>query len=74
MQTIAIMLYVWSHFPFCSPGPRYEVEVRWSQRELERGKKVAYSKSYFVERRGQEGGGGLERVCTTAFQNDITRM
>ena len=56
------------------PGSYYEVEVRWSQRELDRGKKMAFCKSYFVERRGQEGGGGLERVCTTAFQGDATRM
>ncbi len=51
-------------------GARYEVEARWTQRELLRGKKLSWSKSYFLEKKE----GSVERLCTTGFQTDATRV
>lgn len=48
----------------------FEVEASWSQRELKRGKKVVFSKSYFV---GVEGG-KVERLSASTFQADASRM
>ncbi|XP_064401064.1 acylamino-acid-releasing enzyme-like isoform X2 [Halichondria panicea] len=39
-----------------------EIEARWSQRELVRGKNIVFSKSYFV-------GEGLSLLCSTAHQS-----
>lgn len=49
---------------------RYEVVTKWSQRELERGKKVAFSRSFFVERRGEI----IESVVSSTFQSDATNQ
>lgn len=58
----------WIH---CSEGgARLEVEVFWSQRELERGKKLVAAKSYFLEREGER----LKKICETKFQADASRM
>lgn len=46
-----------------------EIEATWSQRELERGKKVSFKKSYFVQRKGQD----VQIVCNSAFQSDATQ-
>ena len=48
----------------------FEVEASWSQRELGRGKKVVFSKSYFV---GVEGG-RVKRLSASTFQADASRM
>ena len=56
--------------PAVGSDARYEVEARWTQRELLRGKKLTWSKSYFVE----ENGGKLEKLFTTGFQADATRV
>ena len=47
-----------------------EVEATWIQTEMERGKKVAFTKSYFVKRSGHI----LEKICSSAFQSDATQM
>ena len=47
-----------------------EVEATWIQTEMERGKKVAFSKSYFVKKSGYI----LEKICSSAFQSDATQM
>ncbi len=51
-------------------GARYEVEARWTQRELLRGKKLSWTKSYFLT----EKEGKVEKLCSTGFQADATRM
>ena len=56
-------------FPRSSSGC-FEIEATWSQRELERGKKVSYTKSYFVQRKGQ----ALEKLCNSTFQSDATQV
>lgn len=48
----------------------FEIEATWSQRELERGKKVSFTKSYFVQRKGQ----ALEKLCNSTFQSDATQV
>ena len=52
-----------------SGGARYEVEAKWAQRELERGKKSVFSKSYFIERKA----GVADRLWHTAFQADAAK-
>ena len=51
-------------------GGCFEVEATWTLREMERGKKVSYTKSYFVQRKGC----ALEKLCGSAFQSDATQM
>ena len=51
-------------------GGRYEVLTKWSQRELERGKKVAFSRSFFVERKGEQ----VEGVVSSTYQSDATNQ
>ena len=53
-----------------SGGPRFEIEASWSQRELERGKKVVFTKSYFVAVEG----GKTEKLAASAFQADATKV
>lgn len=48
----------------------FEVAARWSQRDVERGKKLGFAKSYFVQR----GERGLEKRWTTAFQANLSNM
>ena len=49
-------------------GGRYEVLTKWSQRDLERGKKVAFSRSFLLERKGEN----IERVVSSTFHSDAT--
>ena len=51
-------------------GGCFEVEATWTQREVERGKKVAFTKSYFVQRKGR----ALEKLCGSTFQSDATQV
>lgn len=51
-------------------GSRYEVRVQWEQRDLERCKQVATTKSYFVERKGDH----VVPVCSTTFQADASSV
>ena len=53
-----------------SGGPRFEIEAFWSQRALERGKKVVFTKSYFVAVEGDR----VEKLAAGAFQADATRV
>ena len=49
---------------------KYEVLTKWSQRELERGKKVAFSRSFFLERKGET----IEGVVSSTFHSDATNQ
>ena len=51
-------------------GGKVEVEVTWTQREIERGKKVSYNKSYFVSKSAE----GLEKLCVSSCQADATNV
>ena len=51
-------------------GSRYEVRVNWEQRDLERGKQVTSTKSYFVDRKEDH----VVRVCSTTFQADASSV
>lgn len=59
----------WAHI---SPtnGGKVEIEVTWTQREIERGKKVSYNKSYFVNKSAE----GLEKLCVSSCQADATNV
>ena len=48
----------------------FEVEATWTLREMERGKNIAFTKSYFVQKRER----ALEKFCGSAFQSDATQM
>lgn len=49
---------------------KYEVLTKWSQRDLERGKKVSFSRSFFVERKGKV----IKGVVSSTFQSDATNQ
>ena len=49
----------------------WEVEVKWTQRDLERGKNVVFDKSSFI-RVCQDG--RLEQLTSCTFQSDVTSM
>ena len=49
---------------------RVQVEVTWTQREIERGKKVSYNRTYFVEN-GLE---GLKKLCTSSCQPAVSNV
>ena len=49
-------------------GGRYEVLSKWNQRDLERGKKVAFTRSFFLEKKGEK----VEEVTSTTFQADAS--
>ena len=51
-------------------GGKYEVLTKWSQRDLERGKKVAFSRSFLLERKGET----IERVASSTFHSDATNQ
>ena len=55
---------------FPRDGGCYEVEATWSQRDLERGKNVAFSKSYFVRRNAS----ALEKLCSSTFQANANQV
>ena len=48
-----------------------EVEVTWAQNELERGKKISYNKSYFVEKAEE---GPVRKLCVSSCQADATNV
>ena len=52
-------------------GGYYEVEATWSQRDLERGKNVAFTESYFVRRTS---GNIIEEICNSTFPANATQM
>ena len=47
---------------------RYEVLSKWNQRELERGKKVAFTRSFVLERNGWS----VEKTATCKFTSDAS--
>ena len=47
---------------------KFEVEVTWTQKEIERGKKIGYNNSYFVEK-GPE---SMKKLCASSCQADAT--
>ena len=47
-----------------------EVEVTWSQRDLERGRNVAFTESYFLKRTPNT----FEVLCSSTFQGCSTQM
>lgn len=51
-------------------GGKVEVEVTWTQKEIERGKKVSYNRSYFLEK-GPE---SLCKLCTSSCQADVSNV
>lgn len=51
-------------------GGKVEVEVTWTQREVERGKEISYNKSYFVE----ESAEGVKKLCASSCQADATNV
>ena len=57
-------------FPRNKGSSCFEIEATWSQRELERGKKVSFTKSYFVQKKGQ----AIEKLCNSTFQSDATQV
>ena len=50
-------------------GGMYEVVTRWTQKELERGKKVSFGKSFFVERERE----GVRLMASSSSLVDTTR-
>ena len=57
--------------PTAADGKQLEVEVTWSQNELERGKKISYNKSYFVEKAEE---GAVRKLCVSSCQADATNV
>lgn len=57
--------------PGSNNGGKVEVEVTWTQKDIERGKKIASNKSYFVEKNSK---GGLQSICASTFQADATNV
>jgi acylaminoacyl-peptidase len=51
-------------------GGKYEVLSKWNQRELERGKKVAFTRSFFLEKNG----GRIEKLASSMFQSDTSNQ
>ena len=49
---------------------RYEVLTKWSQRELERGKKVAFTRSFFIEKKEY----GVKMLASSMFHSDATNQ
>ena len=56
---------------FPSEGNRRSLEVTWTQKELERGKKISYCKNYFVEDGGE---GSLKPLCEATFQSECSNV
>ena len=55
---------------FSGGGERYEVLSNWNQRELERGKKVAFTRSFFLEKND----GGVHKFTSSTFQSDASNQ
>lgn len=57
---------------------KYEVVTKWRQRELERGKEVSFTRSFFVEKGGKEIEGVVckvvQRMVSSTFQSDATNQ
>ena len=51
-------------------GEGVEVQVSWTQKDIERGKKITSSKSYFVKKVSE----ALQVACASTFQADVTDM
>lgn len=49
----------------------WEVEVKWTQRDLERGKNIVFAKSQFVSASEE---GRLKQLTSCTFQRDVTAM
>ena len=60
-----------AHITPGSSGGKVEVEVTWTQKDIERGKKIASNKSYFVEK---DSNGGLRSLCASSFQASATNV
>ena len=48
----------------------YQVELKWSQQDIDRGKNVGYAKSYVVQKKNQT----LELLSEISFQRDTTAV
>ena len=48
----------------------YTVELKWKQKDIERGKNLGYAKSYVVEKTD----GKMKTIIETSFQRDTTSM
>ena len=57
---------------FRSGDGLYEVEVKWSQKDLERGNKVTFAKSYLVRR--DPGSKKLSLLSSNRFQRDAASV
>ena len=53
-------------------GKCLEVEATWTQRELERGKKVSFNKSYFVSKCSEPE--GVCKMHSSNFQADASNL
>ena len=53
-----------------SDGGLYEVEIKWSQKDLRRESRYNFAKSYLVRRDNK----GLSLVTTSSFQRDISSV
>ncbi|XP_019853674.1 PREDICTED: acylamino-acid-releasing enzyme-like isoform X2 [Amphimedon queenslandica] len=58
---------------FRSGDELYEIEIKWSQKDLERGNKVSFAKSYLV-RRVPAGLKKLSLLSSNSFQHDATSV
>ena len=48
----------------------YEVEIKWGQKDIDRGKKVAFAKSYVILNSGE----GIRLLTNSSFQRDATTV
>ena len=48
----------------------YEVEIKWGQTNIDRGKKVAFAKSYIILNSGEE----IRLLTNSSFQRDATTV
>lgn len=48
----------------------YEVEIKWGQKDIDRGKKVAFAKSYTILNSGEE----IRLLTNSSFQRDATTV
>ena len=59
-----------AHIRTPTSGGRVEVEVTWTQKDIERGKKLSYDRSYFIEK----GSEGLHKLHTSSGQTAVSNM
>lgn len=48
-----------------------EVEVQWTQRDLDRGKNLVFTRRSILS---QSGDAGLQKISSGTFQKDVTQM